>query len=78
MRLEKQLRAETGGMRDGLGTRNVYASRPKLPAFDEQKGDMDGYLERYEWFATSQEWDEGDWAVSLSPNTYWKRTTGLL
>ena len=54
-------------MRDRFGVRNFMASRRKLPAFDEQKDDMDVYLERYERFATSQEWDEGDWAVSLSP-----------
>ena len=48
--------------------RNFYTSRPKLPAFDEQKDDLDVYLERYERFTTSQEWDEGDdWAVSLNP-----------
>ena len=28
---------------------------------------MDVYLERCQWFATSQECDEGDWAVSLRP-----------
>ena len=42
-------------------------SRQKLPAFDEHKDDMNAYLRRYEWFATSQEWDMGDWAVSPSP-----------
>ena len=47
--------------------RNLNASRGKLPAFHEKKDDMDAYLERYERFATSQEWDEGDWAVSVSP-----------
>ena len=52
--------------RDRLGMRNFNASRPKLPAFKEQRDDMDAYLERYEQFATSLEWDEGDQAVSLS------------
>ena len=54
-------------MRDGFGMRSFNASRSKLLAFDEQKDNMDGYLERYERLATSQEWDEGDWAVNLSP-----------
>ena len=54
-------------MSDGFGMRNFNASRPKLPPLDEQKDDMGAYLERYEWFTTSQEWDEGYWAVSLSP-----------
>ena len=41
LRLEAQIRAETGGMRDDFRMRNFLASRPKLPAFDEQKDDMD-------------------------------------
>ena len=28
---------------------------------------MDAYLERYKWFATRKECEEGDWAGSLSP-----------
>ena len=59
-------------MRDGLGARNLKASRP----FDEQNDDMDAYLEKYERFATSQEWDKGDWAVSLSP-LFTGKSTGL-
>ena len=54
-------------MRDGFGMRNFMAITHKLPAFDVQKDDMDAYLESYEPFATSQEWDKGDWPVSLSP-----------
>ena len=53
-------------MRDGFDIRNFNESRPKLPACDEQKDEMDAYLERYEQIATSQEWDAGDWEVSLS------------
>ncbi|XP_060079956.1 uncharacterized protein LOC132559365 [Ylistrum balloti] len=41
--------------------------RPKLPKFDEQKDDMDEFLERFEKFATAQHWNEDIWAVSLSP-----------
>ena len=51
--------------REGLGARNFEASRPKLPAFDEQKR-QHGFLERYERFATSQESDGNDWTISLS------------
>ena len=54
-------------MRDGFGMRNLNASGPSLPVFDKQKDDMDAYLQRYEQFATSQEWDDGDCEVSLSP-----------
>ena len=40
--------------------------RPKLPKFEEQKDDMDAYIERFERFARSQGWREDTWAVSLS------------
>ena len=46
---------------------NVKATRPKLPAFNEAKDDMDAYLERYEHFAQSQKWNKKTWAVSLGP-----------
>ena len=45
----------------------VKALRPKLPKFDEEKDDMDAFLERFERFASNQGWPEGIWAVSLSP-----------
>ena len=64
LRLEAQLKAETGGMRHGFCVRDFNASRPKLPAFNKQVDDMDVYLERYERFATSKEWDELGWLAS--------------
>ena len=45
----------------------VKALRPKLPKFDENKDDMDAFLERFERFAISRSWSENQWAVSLSP-----------
>ena len=42
-RLEAQFRAETGGIRDGLGTRHFKTSRPKLLSFDEKTDGMDAY-----------------------------------
>ena len=45
----------------------VKALCPKLPKFDEEKDDLDAFLERVEWFAGSQGWPEDIWAVSLSP-----------
>ncbi|XP_069107370.1 uncharacterized protein [Argopecten irradians] len=41
--------------------------RPKLPKFDEQKDDMDAFLERFMNFAMAQNWSNDIWAVSLSP-----------
>ncbi|MCG8078922.1 MAG: hypothetical protein JAY75_22120, partial [Candidatus Thiodiazotropha taylori] len=35
--------------------------------FDENKDDMDAFLERFERFAECQSWPENQWAVSLSP-----------
>ena len=40
--------------------------RPKIPCFDEQKDDMDAYLERFERYARSQKWSEDSWSVNLS------------
>ena len=41
--------------------------RPKLPKFDENKDDMDAFLEHFERFAEIQLWPEAQWAVSVSP-----------
>ena len=41
-------------------------AHPKLPKFDEQKDDMDAYIERFERFAESQDWNQATWAVNLS------------
>jgi len=43
-----------------------YQRRPKMPCFDEQKDDMDTFLERFERYARVQKWTEDSWAVSLS------------
>ena len=68
-------------MRDGFDARNFNASRPKLSAFDEQKDDMDAYLERYEWFVT-RKWTTGLQVYSSMPpgdaNNYEKLETALL
>ena len=36
----------------------VKALRPKLPKFDEERDDMDVFLEKFEQFAGSQGWPE--------------------
>ncbi|KAK3746423.1 hypothetical protein QZH41_012761 [Actinostola sp. cb2023] len=43
-----------------------HQRRPKMPCFDEQKDDMDTFLERFERYARVQKWTEDSWAVSLS------------
>lgn len=42
------------------------ARAPKLPFFDEEKDNVDAYLQRFERYAKSQSWDESEWAVNLS------------
>ena len=37
LQLEAQIGAETGGIRDGLGARNIKGSRPKLPALTNKR-----------------------------------------
>ena len=49
-----QMRQETGLNHDATPTHSdAKASRPKLPSFDEQRDDIDAYLERFERFAKS-------------------------
>ena len=47
------------------GTR-MKARIPKLPAFDDKLDDLDAYLQRFERYATSQDWDRDEWAINLS------------
>ena len=42
------------------------ARAPKLPAFNENTGKMDAYLERFERFAKNNKWEEDVWATRLS------------
>ena len=58
-----KLRAATGVLKSEMGSKSL---RPKLPKFEEQKDDMDAYIERFERFARSQGWRDDTWAVSLS------------
>ena len=41
--------------------------KPKLPRFDEKHDDMDTFIERFERFEESQDWQRDEWAVYLSP-----------
>ena len=48
-------------------TQNVTIHKLKLPKFEEDKDDMDIYLQRFERFAKMQKWKPEEWVVSLSP-----------
>ncbi|XP_060062936.1 uncharacterized protein LOC132543450 [Ylistrum balloti] len=39
---------------------------PKLPAFDESKDNMDAYIQRFERYASAQQWKREDWGANLS------------
>ena len=42
------------------------AKAPKLPAFMDDKDELDSYLERFERYAKIQKWDISTWAIALS------------
>ncbi|XP_019626866.1 PREDICTED: SAFB-like transcription modulator [Branchiostoma belcheri] len=42
------------------------AKAPRLPAFVDEKDDLDAYLLRFEIFAASSQWAEDKWAAHLS------------
>jgi len=58
-RAPPQVKIEAGSYR--------AAPVPKLPKFDEEKDDMDAFLERFERFAQCQDWPEESWSINLSP-----------
>ena len=39
---------------------------PKLPAFDEAKDNIDAYIQRFERYAISQQWQRQNWGAHLS------------
>ena len=39
---------------------------PKLPVFQDDKDDLDSYLNRFERYAESQSWPKQNWAINLS------------
>ena len=39
---------------------------PTVPIFQDDKDDIDSYLERFERLATVQNWDKSTWAMLLS------------
>ena len=38
----------------------------KIPSFQENRDNLDAYIERFERYARSQEWPKKDWSLSLS------------
>ena len=63
----RQAQVEAGGGVGGNHNNGHYRSRaPKLPAFNQDKDDIDAYLHRFERYATSQGWNRNnEWATNL-------------
>ena len=67
MQLElEQMRKETSEMNAIVASRSVRAKPPKLPLFDENRDQLDMYLQRFERYAAAQNWREDEWALNLS------------
>ena len=44
----------------------IQHPKVKIPPFQENRDNMDAYIDRFERFAKSQQWPKQDWAFSLS------------
>lgn len=62
MKLE-EMKKETTGL---ANAEKVKAKPPKLPMFNDEKDDLDAYLQRFERYANIQSWKKEDWALNLS------------
>ncbi|XP_071081291.1 uncharacterized protein [Haliotis cracherodii] len=50
-----------------IGTKQVGVPKmPKMPPFEDQKDNIDAYLQRFERIAKAQSWPENQWAAYLS------------
>ena len=62
----KELELQGANADVGSPSNKSAAKLPKLPAFVDGKDDLDSYLQRFERFARSNNWDESTWSTSLS------------
>jgi len=67
-KLDKELELELArkANKEDKSAKINRAKPPKLPHFNDQQDDIDAYLERFERYATTQEWRQQDWATNLS------------
>ena len=61
LKLQVQKSQEMSGQKTGS-----KSFSPKLPHFDDEKDELDAYLQRFERYATAQSWSKSNWAVNLS------------
>ena len=64
----ERMRREADSASQNSRNANVRATakRPKLPAFEDGKDDMDSYLNRFERIADVNQWPHEEWAANLS------------
>ena len=62
----KEIELQSGNVGGGSAGNKSAAKLPKLPAFVDGKDDLDSYLQRFERFAKTNNWDESTWSTSLS------------
>ncbi|KAJ8044409.1 hypothetical protein HOLleu_07148 [Holothuria leucospilota] len=68
----KKLQLELDKVRQSLGDTKSHGNigkgkSPKLPYFNDSVDDLDAYLQRFERYATSQNWDKDtEWVINLS------------
>ena len=65
-RLYVEIELQSGNVGGGSAGNKSAAKLPKLPAFVDGKDDLDSYLQRFERFAKSNNWDESTWSTSLN------------
>ena len=64
-----ELELEEAKKKNGSGNPERVSSSvktPKLQQFNEDKDDIDAYIERFERYARMQKWKEDAWATNLS------------
>ena len=65
LRLEKEI--EEAKMKNASSSgEHRSAKAPKLPLFNEDRDDIDAYIERFERYAKAQNWKQTEWATNLS------------
>ena len=67
MQLElEQMKRETSELNASIAAESVRAKPPKLPLFNEDRDQLDMYLQRFERYAVVQNWNREEWAFNLS------------
>ena len=63
----EQIKRQTNEMNSSVkATGGARAKPPKLPLFNEDRDQLDMYLQRFERYAATQNWNRDEWALNLS------------